>query len=147
MINGIATHIPDQDLTPRTTEEERKLSDALGGSLVESVPAEFARELEREVAGLRLACEDWIKIANSAANKLNAAVQERDAEKRWTESWARSANEADDRLKTWMATADAHLETIKRMRAALQRIHSLPVSERIFSTVLEIAGNALKSHD
>lgn len=138
MINGIASHIPDP--TPRTTEEERKLSDALGGSLVESVPAEFARELEREVAGLRLACEDWIKIANSGANKLNEAVRRADDNHRQMMAVAESG-------RTWQATADAHLETIKRFRGALQRIQSLPVSERIFSTVLGIVSEALKTND
>lgn len=38
--------------------------------------------LRTELASTRMACEDWIKIANSGANKLNAAVQERDREKR-----------------------------------------------------------------
>lgn len=35
--------------TPRTDAEEKKLTEALNGFLTESVPADFARDLEREV--------------------------------------------------------------------------------------------------
>lgn len=71
------------------------------------VPAEFARELERENAGLRLACEDWIKIANNGANKLNEAVRNADA-------WAKSANAADERLKVAIAAmANAYQKAAK----------------------------------
>jgi len=62
-------------------------------------------------AGLRLACEDWIKIANSGANKLNAKVRENDTLRRIVEQAVKhrghvAGEVALDKLAAILATDD-----------------------------------------